>query len=697
MTIKTLKSLVCLAACISLRNTAWGWGATGHQVVAQIAYNHLDPAVKAKCDALIALSPPCGTVSHTFVSDSTWADQRCEAGTSGYHYIDLPISLDGYHTNGATIGVSNVVTALNQYIATLQNTNAALAAQATALRYVIHFTGDITQPCHSSNGITTNNFPDGDGGGNSFSLGHGSLHSFWDGGAGVLTNVSAVVAEVEALYPYTPNIGTVPDPMTWATDTYYYAANSAYFYTNGAGVFTELINGAVPDSTYTNQARATTKLQMAKGGKRLADLLNTIFAANAASFTANPTNGVAPLTVTFTDTSTGSITNRFWNFGDGSTTNFTASTNPTHTYAAGTYNVTLIDSASGISNTNAKPNYITATPSCTAPTASVSGGQTICQGGSATIQASLTGTGSWNVTWLDGAGGTNYLQNGVAASPATRSVSPSSTTTYTVTAVSDASGCSGGTSSGSAIVTVNPIPATPSPSNNGPICSGGTLTLSTPTVPGATYSWTGPGSFSSSLQNPSIANATPAASGTYSVTVTVNGCTSAAGSTSATVNAIPATPTAGNNGPILAGNTLNLTASTVSGGTYNWTGPNNFSSTQQNPSIANTTTAAAGDYSVSVTVNGCTSVAGSTTVLVTAPPHITSISPRGSDIVITWATTGGTTNTVQATPGNPDSTNFVDITPPLFILGSGDTSTNYVDFGAATNSPVMYYRVRLMP
>jgi hypothetical protein len=427
-------------------------------------------------------------------------------------------------------------------------------------------------------------------------------------------------------------------------------------------------------------------------------LLSTIFAANAASFTASPTNGVAPLSVTFTDTSTGSITNRFWNFGDGNTTNFTASTNPTHGYVAGTYNVTLIVSGSGFSITNAKPNYITAVP-CTPPTASVSGGQTICQGGSAAIQAALTGTGSWNVTWLDGTSGTNYTQNGVAASPASRAVSPSSTTTYTVTAVSDASGCPGGTSSGSAVVTVNAIPATPSPSNNGPICSGQTLNLFANTTADS-YSWTGPNSFNSSLQNPSIANATTAATGTYNVTVTVNGCTSAAGTTAATVNPTPATPTAGNNGPILAGNTLNLTASTVSGGTYSWTGPNGFTSTDQNPSIANATSAATGVYNVTVTVNGCPSAAGSTSATVNAipatPPHITAISRQGNDILITWATTGGTTNTLQATPGDPANTNFVDITPALFILGSGDTSTNYTDFGAAANSPTMFYRVRLL-
>lgn len=96
-------------------------------------------------------------------------------------------------------------------------------------------------------------------------------------------------------------------------------------------------------------------------------------------------------------------------------------------------------------------------------------------------------------------------------------------------------------------------PATPTASSNGPICAGATLTLSTPEVSGATYSWTGPNSFSSSLREPSITNATTAASGTYSVTITVSGCTSAAGTTSVAVNAFPNATLAVNDASIECG------------------------------------------------------------------------------------------------------------------------------------------------
>ena len=88
-------------------------------------------------------------------------------------------------------------------------------------------------------------------------------------------------------------------------------------------------------------------------------------------------------------------------------------------------------------------------------------------------------------------------------------------------------------------------------SNNGPICAGGNLTLSanpTPALPLAgvyTYSWTGPNGFTSNQQNPTIANPTAAASGTYTVTINSN-CGSVSASTQVTVNPSP-NPTITNN------------------------------------------------------------------------------------------------------------------------------------------------------
>ena len=78
----------------------------------------------------------------------------------------------------------------------------------------------------------------------------------------------------------------------------------------------------------------------------------------AARFTAVPTNGSSPLVVTFTDTSTGTITNRSWNLGDGTVTN-TSATTLVHTYTCGgPYSVSLTVRGTGGSNTLTKTSLI---------------------------------------------------------------------------------------------------------------------------------------------------------------------------------------------------------------------------------------------------------------------------------------------------------------------------------------------------
>jgi PKD repeat protein len=75
-----------------------------------------------------------------------------------------------------------------------------------------------------------------------------------------------------------------------------------------------------------------------------------------ASFTGSPTAGSAPLTVTFTDTSTGQLTTWAWTFGNN---NGSSAQYPQHTYAnAGTYTVTLTVNGPGGSNTATKQGYI---------------------------------------------------------------------------------------------------------------------------------------------------------------------------------------------------------------------------------------------------------------------------------------------------------------------------------------------------
>jgi beta-glucanase (GH16 family) len=123
----------------------------------------------------------------------------------------------------------------------------------------------------------------------------------------------------------------------------------------------------------------------------------------------------------------------------------------------------------------------------------------------------------------------------------------------------------------------------------------------------------------------------------YVVSAAVLGCES---TNSVFVSATPvcapaAAPTAGNNGPLWAGMTLNLTASTVPGATYSWTGPSGFNSTNQNPSIANISPTASGTYNVTTSAGGCSSTAATTTVTVN-PPLSLAIQAAAGSVILSW-------------------------------------------------------------
>lgn len=87
------------------------------------------------------------------------------------------------------------------------------------------------------------------------------------------------------------------------------------------------------------------------------------------------------------------------------------------------------------------------------------------------------------------------------------------------------------------------------------------------------------------------------------------------------IKAVPNTPIASVDPVLCDGQVLNLFASTISNASYSWSGPNNFSSTQQNPQISSISSAVNGIYTVKAIVNGCESGTSSVEVEVNALPE----------------------------------------------------------------------------
>jgi uncharacterized protein YjdB len=180
------------------------------------------------------------------------------------------------------------------------------------------------------------------------------------------------------------------------------------------------------------------------------------------------------------------------------------------------------------------------------------------------------------------------------------------------------------------------IPAPGITSGTNEICVGQTTDLDN-TVAGGAWSSSNTGR---ATVNASTGVVTGISAGTVNITYLLNCRTTIYG---VTVNPVAAV-TLGNNGPLCAPATLNLTSS-LTGGTspfnYSWSGPNTFSSTNANPTIPAATAAAAGVYTLTVTdAKGC-GTTGTKTMTATVRP---TPGPIGGNANICIGTTNTLTN-----------------------------------------------------
>jgi hypothetical protein len=267
------------------------------------------------------------------------------------------------------------------------------------------------------------------------------------------------------------------------------SAGSSYLWSNGA------TTRAIAASTSGNYSVTVTDTNGCSATSAATTV--TVNPGPAATITAGgPTTFCAGGSVTLTASSGSSY---LWSNG--------AATQAITVSVSGNYSVTVTNAA-GCSAASA-PTAVAVRPR---PAAAVSGGGAICPGASATIAAALTGTAPFSVIWSDNV--TQTINSGTTAS---RTVTPSATTTYSVTAVTDAN-C-GGTASGNAAVTVKPVP-TASVSGGGTICPGASATITATLTGTAPFSVIWSDNVTQTINSGTTATRTvsPAATTTYTVT-----------------------------------------------------------------------------------------------------------------------------------------------------------------------------------
>ncbi len=263
---------------------------------------------------------------------------------------------------------------------------------------------------------------------------------------------------------------------------------------------------------------------------------------------------------------------------------------------------------------------------------------TVCVGNSLSLYAdtnavSASATYSWS--------GPNNFSSAVM-NPTITNAYTNAAGTYTIT-VSDTGSCTY-----TSYINIA-APFTISVTTNGPVCPGDTLRLNATAISGATYSWAGPNGFFSSYANTFIYPASPADSGNYVVSATVNGCTSP-DTIHVSIKPLASFSLLNNNVSLCVGDTLELYAnSNTTNANYHWAGPLGFNSAQKDTTIDNVQLNSMGNYLLTATLNNCSSTdTEHVTVNPILGPPLINISASPGDTICAGSNVSFTATTTSA-------------------------------------------------
>jgi hypothetical protein len=275
MNIKQLvRSGLFLGLLVVVAHPAMSWGRDGHRIVAAIAANHLTPAATAQVKRILE---PEHFTDQAVVD---WADlikKKERKETAPWHYIDIPLEATGEAPEAYCGPKSCIVNKIKEFSLALRNPAASTTERHDALRFIIHFLGDIHQPLHCNNNH--------DMGGNKIPVLYAgdphpsNFHYLWDtlifqqleNHQDALTYAAAID---KRLGPALSDATKARTPAEWAHESHQLAQKlySEIPEHEGAWKLTP---------TYAEAHRDVAERQLERGGLRLAALLNEVFAEPA--------------------------------------------------------------------------------------------------------------------------------------------------------------------------------------------------------------------------------------------------------------------------------------------------------------------------------------------------------------------------------------------------------------------------------
>jgi len=256
-----MKFLVLFAL---LTSNVFAWGPEGHMIVAEIAQKELSPKAKAGVTDLLR--------GQSLADVSNWADsikgQTEWMHTKPWHFVDIPDG-ESYDTIEHAHDGDTIV-AITELVAVLKSKSADFDTKQNALKFIVHFVGDIHQPLHVGR--------PSDRGGNStkviFEGKNSNLHAFWDSGIisqenmDYVTYARRISGQTNFIKSYDlPELSfsqIITESLTARPDIYNFK--------------TAADEGPIHlDQAYLKRNLAFMNSRLLIGGKRLASLLNTVY------------------------------------------------------------------------------------------------------------------------------------------------------------------------------------------------------------------------------------------------------------------------------------------------------------------------------------------------------------------------------------------------------------------------------------
>jgi S1/P1 Nuclease len=282
----------------SFASEAWAWGEEGHSIIAEIAQRRLSQDAAKAVTQILGTNPKATSYSTpSLASVSTWADEVRYNGpqpneTYNWHFVDIP--RQDTHYDPATECPKEKPEQGDCVINELSRLRNELRCatgdqQLRALKFAVHFVGDIHQPFHTiwenagGNGITFKpdkiQFKGKTCTAENCSTPPDNLHKMWDTTLirAMEYNWPTFVDDLESDWLTTDaakNDGK-DDPVTWAEDAH-----------NAANTFNVWVDaGATLDQPYYDRVTPLISQQLGFAGLRLARYLNDVFSSSQCPYT----------------------------------------------------------------------------------------------------------------------------------------------------------------------------------------------------------------------------------------------------------------------------------------------------------------------------------------------------------------------------------------------------------------------------